>query len=72
MADEPERWNEAGAEAGNEDGDGGDIGETGQPMNQAAVQALAKQLIQALGGANPAAGEESSGSTNTHTGENLY
>ena len=66
MADEPERRNKAGAEAGNEDGDRGNIGNMDQPMNQAAVQAFAKQLIQALGGTNPAASGESSGSTNTH------
>lgn len=63
--------NEAGTEARNNDGDGGNIGETTQPMNQAVLQALTKQLIEALGGENPAAGGESSSSTNMHTSESV-
>lgn len=75
MADNQERVNETGsnASAGNADNsDGSDSGETNQPLNLAVVQTLTKQLIQALGGANPAAGGQSSSSTNTHTSESLF
>ena len=75
MADESGRENEDGTEAGNTEGggDGGENSESNQLLNEGAVQAIARQILQALGSANPAAGgESSSSSTNTHAGEFSY
>ena len=73
MADDPERVNETGSEAGNAvNGDGSENGENNQPLNPTVVQTLARQLIQALGGANPAADGQSSSGTNAHTGESRF
>ena len=69
MSEDTERANADHGNAG--DGDGGENWDNAQPLNQAFVQALAEQLVQAMGGANPEAGGEPSGgnSTNARTGE---
>ena len=69
MSEDTERANADHGNAG--DGDGGENWDNAQPLNQAFVQALAEQLVQAMGGANPEAGGESTGgnSTNARTGE---
>ena len=58
-----------GSETENAEG-GGDGSESNQLLNEGAVQSIARQILQMLGSANPAAGGDSSSSssaTNTHT-----